>query len=218
VPADNTFYPFVRCLACQGIISGYLCGGPGEPCNASNDPYLRPNNYVTRGQVAKIVSESAGFNETIPPSQQTFADVPYGSTFWVWVERLADREVMTGYPCGGPGEPCDGQNRPYFRPNAGATRGQLTKIVSNAAGFNDTIPPGQYTFTDAPPGSTFWLYVERLLLNRPDVMAGYPCGGVGEPCDAENRPYFRPNNPLTRGQTSKIVANTFFPGCNPPRP
>jgi hypothetical protein len=217
VPPTNTFYPFARCLACRGIISGYPCGGTGEPCNPNNDPYFRPDNYVTRGQLAKIVSESAGFEDEIPPSQWTFTDVPYGSTFWVWVERLADRTVMAGYTCGGPNEPCDPDNRPYFRPGAGATRGQLTKIVSNAAGFNDNIPPAQFTFTDVPPSHTFWLYIERLLLNRPGVMAGYQCGGPGEPCDPQNRPYFRPNNPLTRGQTSKIVANTFFPGCDPPR-
>jgi hypothetical protein len=215
VPPDNTFYPFVRCLACRGIINGYPCGTPGEPCNGNNDPYFRPNNYVTRGQLAKIVSESAGFAEVVPPTQQTFTDVPYGSTFWVWVERLADREVMAGYDCGGLGEPCDGQNRPYFRPGAGATRGQLTKIVSNAAGFLDTIPPTQYTFTDVMPTHTFWVFVERLLLNRPGVMGGYTCGGPGEPCDGQNRPYFRPNNPLTRGQTSKIVAGVFFPECTP---
>jgi hypothetical protein len=47
-------------------------------------------------------------------------------------------------------------------------------------------------------------------------MSGYPCGGPGEPCDGENRNYFRPNNPLTRGQTAKIVANTFFPNCQTP--
>jgi hypothetical protein len=219
VPVTNTFYPFVRCLACQGIVSGYQCGGEGEPCNANEDPYFRPNNYVTRGQLAKIVSESAGFDEEVPPSQWTFTDVPYDSTFWVWVERLSNREVMSGYACGiDPNEPCDDQDRPYFRPGNGATRGQLTKIVSNAAGFADVIPPSQQTFTDVPPTNTFWVYVERLLANRPDVMGGYPCGGEGEPCDSENRPYFRPNNPLTRGQTSKIVSNTFFPDCNPPRP
>ena len=215
VPPTNTFYPFVTCLACRGIISGYPCGGPSEPCDPGSNPYFRPNNYVTRGQLAKIVSESAGFSDVVPSSQWTFTDVPYGSTFWVWVERLAARDVMSGYACGSPGEPCDPQNRAYFRPGAGATRGQLTKIVSNAAGFNDTIPPTQYTFTDVPTSNTFWVFVERLLLNRPGVMSGYQCGGPGEPCDPQNRAYFRPNNPLTRGQTSKIVAGVFFPECTP---
>jgi hypothetical protein len=196
-------------------VSGYPCGGDFEPCNPTNDPYFRPNNYVTRGQLAKIVSESASFSEVVPPTQWTFTDVPYGSTFWLWVERLANRDVMAGYECGGPFEPCDAENRPYFRPGNGATRGQLTKIVANAAGFNDAIPETQYTFADVQPTHTFWLFVERLLMNRPGVMAGYDCGGPGEPCDAQNRPYFRPNNPLTRGQTSKIDAGVFFPECTP---
>jgi hypothetical protein len=201
VPPQHTFYPFVRCLACRGIVNGYP------------DGTFKPNNPVTRGQLAKIVSQSAGFNE--PVSGQTFDDVVPDSTFYEYIERLASRQVMGGYVCGvDPAEPCGAENRPYFRPNAGATRGQLTKIVSNAAGFSDTIPDTQYQFADVEPGSTFWLYVERLLLNRPGVMSGYSCGGPGEPCDSESRPYFRPNNPLTRGQTAKIVTNTFLPGCN----
>jgi hypothetical protein len=201
VPPTNTFYPYVTCLVFRGIISGY------------SDCTFRPNNPVTRGQLSKIVSNSAGFSD--PPGAQMFEDVPPGSTFYEWVQRLASRGYINGYPCGGPNEPCGPGNLPYFRPNAGATRGQLTKIVSESAGFTDTIPPTQYGFADVQPNSTFWVYVERLLLNRPGVMSGYQCGGPGEPCDSQNRPYFRPNNPLTRGQTSKIVANTFFPECSP---
>jgi hypothetical protein len=217
VPPTNTFYPFVRCLACKGIVRGYPCGGGFEPCDPNQNPYFRPNNYVTRGQLAKIVSESADFSEPVPATQQSFEDVPPASPFWEYVERLYGRGIIGGYQCGiDPNEPCiPPENLPYFRPNNGATRGQLTKIVSEAAGFTDTIPDTQYTFADVMPNSTFWIYVERLLLNRPGVMSGYVCGGPTEPCDSENRPYFRPNNPLTRGQTSKIVANTFFPGCNP---
>jgi hypothetical protein len=220
VPVTNTFYPFVRCLACKGIIEGYPCGGDFEPCNANEDPYFRPNNPVTRGQISKMISLSAGFNEPVPSTQQSFEDVPYGSPFWEYVERLYTRGVVGGYECGAdPGEPCiPPENRPYFRPNAGATRGQLVKIASESAGYSDTIPPDQYTFTDMPPGSTFWLYIERLLANRPDAVVGYPCGGPDEPCDPQNRPYFRPNNGVTRGQASKIVVNTFDPECNPPRP
>jgi hypothetical protein len=201
VPQSNTFYPYVRCLACKGIVQGYVDGS------------FRPNSNVTRGQLAKIVSESARFSE--PVSGQRFEDVAPGSTFYEYVERLASRQVMSGYACGGVGEPCGPEQRPYFRPSANSTRGQLTKIVSNAADFQDTIPPGTQTFADVAEGSTFHLYVERLLLNRPGVMAGYPCGRPGEPCDPQSRPYFRPNNPLTRGQTAKIVSNTFFPECSP---
>jgi len=218
VPVTHTFYPFVRCLACQGIIQGYPCGGDFEPCDPNNNPYFRPNNPVTRGQIAKIVSESAGFSEPIPTTQQSFEDVPYGSTFWEVIERLYGRGVVGGYQCGiNPAEPCiPPENRPYYRPNAGATRGQLVKIVAESAGWVQPIPPDQQTFTDVEPGSTFWIYIERMLLKRPGAVSGYPCGGPFEPCDSENRPYFRPNNGVTRGQASKIVANSFFPGCNPP--
>jgi hypothetical protein len=206
----STYYSFVRCLACRGIINGYPCGGAGEPCDPANNPYFRPNNSVTRAQIAKIVSNSAGFVE--PPSGQTFEDVPPGSTFYDFVERLASRSIMAGYPCGGPGEPCGPGSRPYFRPNSNASRGQLAKIVSNAAGYVE--PPSGQTFEDVPPGSTFYDFIERLASRS--VMSGYPCGGPGEPCGPESRPYFRPANLVSRGQTTKIVGNTFFPECNTP--
>jgi hypothetical protein len=73
----------------------------------------------------------AGWTET--PVGQTFADVAVGSTFYLYVERVASRGIVNGYPCGGPGEPCQPPtNRPYFRPNNPATRGQMSKIAANA--------------------------------------------------------------------------------------
>jgi hypothetical protein len=127
---------------------------------------------------------------------------------------MAGRSIIGGYPCGGPGEPCVGSGLPYFRPNANATRGQISKIVSNARGYSD--PASGQTFQDVPPGSAFYDWVQRLAARG--IMGGYPCGGRSEPCGPGNLPYFRPNNNATRGQTSKIVANTFFPGCELPSP
>jgi hypothetical protein len=175
------------------------------------DGTFRPGNNITRGQIAKIVSNAAGFTE--PVTGQTYTDVPTTQTFYEWIERLSARGVMGGYVCGGPGEPCDDEGRAYFRPGADATRGQLSKIAANAAGFNEPVT-GQY-YADVPTSHTFYIWIERLT-NR-GVMSGYPCGGApGESCDAENRPYFRPRAAVTRGHTSKIVANTFFPGCETP--
>jgi hypothetical protein len=208
VPPDSTFYPYIRCLACRGIINGYPCGGLGEPCNGNNDPYFRPGNNVTRGQFAKIASNSAGFSDP-PDNQQQYEDVPVGSTFYDYIWRLTDRGLVNGYPCGGPGEPCGPYNLPYFRPNANVTRGQLSKIDANAAGFNDT--PGAQQYEDVTPGSTFYDFIWRL--SERSIINGYPCGGLGEPCGPNNLPYFRPGANATRGQASKIVANTFFPAC-----
>lgn len=211
VAVNNTFYPFIRCLACRQIVSGYPCGGPGEPCDDQNNPYFRPNASVTRGQIAKIVSNSAGFDED--PNPQIYEDVAPSNPFYPWVNRLSRRGHMSGYPCGGPGEPCiPPDDRPYFRPFNTATRSQLAKIVSNAAGFGDT--GAEQIFTDVPPSNVFYVWVQRLASRG--IMGGYPCGGEGEPCDDQQRPYFRPFNTVTRGQTSKIVAGAFFPNCQTP--
>jgi hypothetical protein len=194
------FYGYIRCLACREIVSGYP------------DGTFRPGVDVRRGQLAKIVSNAAGFGE--PRPDQTFEDVPAHSPFHPFVERLASRNIVGGYACGGAGEPCvPPVNRPYFRPNAEVTRGQTSKMVATAAGL-PTPPAGQWTFYDVPQGSTFWQWVEALAGNG--AIGGYACGGAGEPCDSESRAYFRPHNNVTRGQASKIVANTFFPGCAAP--
>ncbi|MDQ3704446.1 MAG: SBBP repeat-containing protein, partial [Chloroflexota bacterium] len=202
VPPGSTFYSFVNCLVDRGIISGY------------SDGTFRAQNQITRGQIAKIVSNSEGYADNVT-GMQTYADVPSTQPFHEWIERLSMRGHMSGYACGGAGEPCDGANRPYFRPGNNASRGQLSKIVSNAAGFDDT-PAGQ-TFEDVPTNSTFYVYIERLTGRG--VMGGYECGRPDEPCVApNNRPYFRPSDNVTRGQGSKIVANTFFPNCETARP
>ncbi|HKP53179.1 MAG TPA: SBBP repeat-containing protein, partial [Chloroflexia bacterium] len=197
VPSDSTFYTWIRCLACRGIISGYT------------DGTFRPGNDITRGQIAKVVSNSAGFSED--PGPQLYEDVPVGSPFYAWINRLSMRGHMGGYPCGlVPEEPCEPpNNRPYFRPNASATRGQLAKIVSNAAVLGGD-PTGLF-YADVPEDHPFYVWIMRLTTLS--VMSGYPCGGENEPCDDQQRPYFRPYNNVTRGQASKIVANTFFPNC-----
>jgi hypothetical protein len=66
VPVGSTFHDNILCLACQGLITGYPCGGPGEPCDPNNNPYFRPGNDVSRGQLSKIVSNAAGFNDPRP--------------------------------------------------------------------------------------------------------------------------------------------------------
>jgi hypothetical protein len=200
VPTDHPFYPNIRCLACRNILGGY------------SDGTFKPGNDITRGQIAKVVSNAAGLSGT--PTQETYADVPSTHPFYVWIERLTSLEVMGGYPCGGVEEPCDNLNRPYFRPQNNATRGQLSKIVAEAAGVGGT-PTGQ-TYADVPQEHPFYVWIERL--SALNVMGGYPCGQFPwEPCDGQNRPYFRPGANVTRGQASKIVANTFFPNCETPR-
>jgi len=195
VPQNHTFYPHVRCLACRGVVSGYV------------DGTFKPDNLVTRGQLAKIVSNAAGLTQE--PGPQIYNDVPSSNPFYAWINSLTQAGHMSGYVCGAPGEPCPGS---YFRPYANATRAQTSKIVSNAARYNE--PPAGQNFEDVPTSHPFYEWIQRLASSG--VMGGYECGGIDEPCiPPTNKPYFRPYNDVTRGQSAKIVAQAFFPGCVP---
>jgi hypothetical protein len=147
-----------------------------------------------------------GFNvpaATPTPGGYTFADVPPSNPFFGVVETAAARNIVSGYTCGtAPGEPCDAQNRPYFRPYASVTRGQLTKIVVVAAGWQ-VQNPAAGSFADVAPNTAFYTFVETAYCHG--IISGYTCGGPGEPCDGQTRPYFRPGADATRGQIAKIV-------------
>jgi hypothetical protein len=211
VPVGSPFYPFVRCLACRGIVSGYA------------DGTFRPYAELTRGQICKLIANAAGWLDPIPSTQQTFEDVPPTHPFWLYAERYAlHTGGLIGYSCGsGAINPCTGlpevcvAGRSYLRPCVATTRGQLAKITANAAGWHDPIPSTQQTFEDVPSTNVFWLFIEQLALHG--AAGGYSCGGPGEPCvPPDNRPYFRWGTNVTRGQAAKILANSFFPNCQTP--
>jgi hypothetical protein len=153
--------------------------------NGYADGTFRPNAGVTRGQVAKIVATAADFSDKILPTQQTFSDVPASHPFWQWIERVAAHGVVSGYADG------------TFRPSDAVTRAQLAKIAANAAGYQE--PVSSQTFSDVPLSHPFYAYIERMALH----------GGLNGYSDGT----FRPGSGVTRGQTAKIVRNTFFPDC-----
>jgi hypothetical protein len=179
-------------LACRGVISGYA------------DGTFRPYNNTTRAQMVKIVVLGFGLATVTPPvpGAYTFADVPQSHPFYSVIETAIAHQVVSGYACGGPGEPCDEHYHAYFRPYANVTRGQLAKIVVNAADWAPANPAEQ-TFADVQPGSAFYGYVEAAVCRG--IISGYACGGSGEPCGTPARPYFRQYNSAVRGQIAKIV-------------
>src|SRR5207302_887331 len=109
---------------------------------------------------------------------------------------------------------------PCFLPGNLVTRGQIAKMVSGSAGYSDNIPPSQQTFADTPPSSPFWLWVERVYIHG--VISGYPGNGsIINPCtglvEQVGTLYFRWCSYTTRGQTTKFIANAFFPACQTPQ-
>ncbi len=204
VHTTDYFYVPVQYLYCHGVISGYA------------DNTFRPYNSTTRSQMVKIVVLGFGVPITTPPaSGYTFTDVQPGFPFFDVIETAAANNIVSGYNCGGPGEPCDAQNRPYFRPYNNVTRGQLSKIDVVAAGW-DLQNPTDRSFEDVLPNTAFYTFVETAYCHG--IISGYDCGGPGEPCDPQNRPYFRQGNDATRGQISKIVylSITGTGSCNIP--
>ena len=200
VDPGQPFYPYVQWMACRGYISGYGCGGPGEPCPGT---YFRPANAVTRGQLLKMVTNAAGWAISTPATP-TFQDVPTTQPFYPFIETGVAHGIISGYACGGAGEPCDPPlDRPYFRPANNITRGQLSKVIALARGLALT-PPASPTFGDVPATQPFYPYIEAVY--AAGVVSGYSCGTVGEPCPGL---YFRPTAQATRGQVTKFVTVAY---------
>ncbi len=119
---DNVFYQLIETAAAHGIVSGYTCGssnpqtGTAEPCDNARRPYFRPSNFVTRGQLAKIVVLGAGWTLQ-NPLRPTFTDVATSNVFYQAIETAVCHGIITGYSDG------------TFRPTNNAFRGQIAKIV-----------------------------------------------------------------------------------------
>jgi S-layer homology domain len=84
-----------------------------------------------------------------------------------------------------------------------AQAGSPTPKTSVSAASPDVTCPAGQCFTDVPPANGFYTYVNNLYMDG--IIGGYACGGTGEPCDADSRPYYRPANLVSRQQMSKFV-------------
>ena len=154
----------------------------GGVISGYSDGTFRPNNNATRSQLTKIITLGEGWpiDTTGGPH---FSDVPTDHPFYQFVETAFQHGVIGGY------------NDGTFRPQEDVTRGQITKIVVTAEGWPIDLT-GAPHFTDVPAGSTFYNWIETAV-NR-GILTGYSDGT------------FRPGNPATRGQLSKIVYNAII--------
>jgi len=163
VQSGNPFFAGINGLASSGAISGYA------------DGTFRPTATITRGQIAKIVV--LAFSLTGSNGGQHFSDVPANHTFYSYIETAYAHNLNSGYGDG------------TFRPGNNVTRGQVAKIVVQAAGLA-LVNPARATFRDVAAGSTFYRYVETAYANG--LLSGYADGT------------FRPSATATRGQIAQI--------------
>jgi competence protein ComEC len=96
-----------------------------------------------------------------PATTAHFSDVPASNPFFGYVEAVYARGLVSGYSNG------------TFRPYNSITRGQLSKMVVQAAGYSlmDPVTP---TFADVPRSSTFHTYIETAYANG--MLGGYSDG------------------------------------------
>ncbi|HMA34944.1 MAG TPA: S-layer homology domain-containing protein [Chloroflexia bacterium] len=175
------FFPSVQYLVAHNVLSGY------------GDNTFRPYNDTARAQLVKIIVGAFAI-PPYSPANPTFSDVPVDNPFYTYIEAAFHAGLISGYGDG------------TFHPYANVTRGQLAKILVTAAGWPQ-ITPGTPLYSDVP-ASSLWYSVVATATCR-GVLSGYSCGGPGEPCDGQGRPYFRPANDALRGQTAKVVYNAI---------
>ena len=112
------FYQEITSLKCAGIVSGYpQSGGPN---------IYKPNNNVTRGEMAKFIK--IAFNIPTNITCGNFPDVPADAPFYQEITSLKCAGIVSGYP------QSSGPN--IYKPNNNVTRGEVAKFVSLARNRN----------------------------------------------------------------------------------
>jgi S-layer family protein len=171
-------------------------------------PATATGGVPTATHVAASATPVAGSPTATPTlCPITFSDVQATDYFYEPVRYLYCHGVISGY----------GDNT--FRPYNDTTRAQMVKIVVLGFGIAIQTPAaGGYTFHDVPPTAPFFDVIETAAARG--IVSGYTCGPGGPgPCDTQNRPYFLPNNPVTRGKLSKIdVIAAGWAQINPSTP
>lgn len=179
VPPTHPFYAFVNNIAGNGITSG--CGG-GNYC---------PNNTNTRAQMAVFLLRSEFGGGYVPPAcTGIFGDVVCPSFFADWIENLSTLGITSGCAAGPP---------PLYCPNNAVLRNSMAILLlktDNGSGYVPPVCTG--IFGDVTCPSFFADWIEDIF--NQGITSG--CA-VGPPL------LYCPTNPVTRGQMSKFLVNTF---------
>jgi hypothetical protein len=173
-----------------GTRTATLTGVPASTSTSTGTPAGTSRPTDTR--TATFTRTPAPPNTLTPLPCITFTDVHPSQYFFHAVDWLFCRGIISGYPDN------------TFRPNNGATRAQIVKMIVLGESWPIYTPPGP-TFSDVAPSDWHFPYVETAVHHA--IISGYP-----------DRT-FRPNNPVTRAQLSKmVVLARLWPLLDPATP
>jgi hypothetical protein len=129
VPATNLFFKFIQKMKDLGITAG---------CGSNN---YCPDDPVTRGEMAVLVI--AARYGTIPlsyPSTPYFTDVPPSSSYFPFVQKMAQLGITAGCAVG------------VYCPDDSLTRGQMAVFIVTGL-LDRLLPPTTPVITQAAPNS-----------------------------------------------------------------
>ena len=174
VPKSYLFHDAIEKISRKGITTG--CGS-GNYC---------PESLVTRGEMAVFLLRGKHGSAYVPPpaTGAVFLDVPLGTPFAAWIERLSAEGITSG--CGG-GNYC---------PTQTVTRDQMAVFLvrsEHGSGFMPPAPVG--LFADVPTTRMFANFIEQLA-NEGVTSGCLP----GDYC---------PDGTVSRGQMATFLSKTF---------
>lgn len=137
VPTSHRSSGYIQAAVEAGVINGYT------------DGTFRPNEKVTRGQMAAFIARGFQLKEE---AQVTFKDVGKQSAAYVPIRQIAYKKITLGYGDG------------TFMPNANLSRAHISVFIARAMGYQKPVqqtPAPKPTPAPAPKPTP-----------KPDVQSG----------------------------------------------
>ncbi|WP_421101623.1 S-layer homology domain-containing protein, partial [Sporosarcina psychrophila] len=165
---SHHFYDSVTSLASRGIVKGFA------------DGTFKPNQSVTRGQVASVLAQTLGL-DTKNVGNPGFKDVKVTNPHYGAIAALVKAGIVEGY------------NDKTFKPGEPLTRAHMAKIIS--VGFNlEKVKLTNTPFKDVKAEHWYADYVQALITN--EITTG------------KTPTTFEPNAYVTRGQMASFIVRS----------
>lgn len=156
--------PYIQRLSGSGVITGFP------------DGTFRPDDTVTRGELAKMVSFAFGY---APASGGAFTDVPEDAWYAPYVYGLAESGILMG-------------DNGLFRPWDSLIRQDAAVVCARLlSGHSILQPPGSVSYPDGGKISGYALPAVQAL-GAAGIMTGDEQG-------------FRPGDTMTRGEFAALI-------------
>ena len=169
VTTTHWAYLYVESIADAGLTGGYP------------DGTYRPENRVTRAEMAVFLLNALGITPGPLPVESSFNDIP-GHWAETFIEELKDQGITGGYPDG------------TYRPENRVTRAEMAVFLLKGMGVTPPPIDGSHPFSDIE-GHWAEIFIEEL--EDQGITGGYPDGT------------YRPENRVTRAEMAVFLVNAF---------